>query len=145
MMRMRAVWMSPAAVVGASTVVPSDMQCFPCCGEFKAEGGAVSNSAIYLDASRMLLDDAVCHREAKSGAAALTVGRSILGGEEGVVDALHMLRSDSRAGIRNEDADAAIHLGCHAERAAGGHGVLGIDEEVQEDLLQFVRIAYDAR
>src|SRR5882757_187347 len=99
MMRMRAVWMSPAAACGASTVVPSDMQCFPRCGEFKAEGGAVSNSAIYLDASRMLLDDAVGHRQAKSGAAALPVRRRILGGEKGVVDALHMLRGDSRAGV----------------------------------------------
>src|SRR6478736_9298315 len=103
MMRMRAVWVSPAAAFGARTVLPSDMQCFPCCGEFQTEGGAVPHSAIYLDASRVLLDDAIRDREPKTGAAALAFGGRILGGEEGIVDTLHVLRRDPRTGVRDKN------------------------------------------
>src|SRR5207245_10184519 len=82
----------------------------------------------------MFFDDAVADRESQAGAA--TCG---FGGEEGVEDAREIFALDAEARVGDFDFDVAVIRGAaHFEHAAGRHGVLGIQEEVQEDLLQAI-------
>ncbi len=73
----------------------SDMRGIPYHGEFEMEGGSVPNLAFYLDLAGMFLDDAVAHCQSQSGAPALALADRRLGGEERVVDALHVFERDA--------------------------------------------------
>ena len=68
-----------------------------------------------------------------------------LGGEERIVDALNVLLRDAAAGVGDAHADPVAVGGGDAQRSAFRHGVLRVQEQVQEDLLQASRIALDRR
>ena len=68
-----------------------------------------------------------------------------LGGEEGIVDALEMLGSDAGAGVGDEGFDMAVDQSSDAQASAAGHGVFGVQQQVEEDLLQLAGIAVDGR
>ena len=63
------------------------------------KGCAGADRAFHVNFSGVLLDDAVADREAQTGAA--LVAGNVLGGEEGIVDALEVLGRNAGAGIGN--------------------------------------------
>src|SRR5208337_5463097 len=65
-------------------------------GEFHGEGRASSGLAVHADLAGVLLDDAVGDREPQSGAARVPGFGLVLGGEEGIVDAVYVLLGDTR-------------------------------------------------
>ena len=93
----------------------------------------------------MLLDDAVGHGQAQTGALAHR-----LGGEEGIEDArLDGLR-DAVAAVAHLDAHQApipVHTGAQQQFAAalGLHGVVGVVDQVDDHLAQLFRVADDER
>src|ERR1700689_3789304 len=82
------------ALLCGARMPASDMGGLPCHGEFEMESGSTSNLAFHLDLACMFLDDAVTHCQSKSGAPPLPLAYRRLGGEEGVVDALHVFERD---------------------------------------------------
>ena len=68
-----------------------------------------------------------------------------LGGEERVVDALHVFERDARAGVGNVDRHMPVRLGGHPQRTAGRHRVLGVQKQIEKDLLQFAGVAQNRR
>src|SRR5579883_84635 len=89
----------------------------------------------------MFFDDAITDGEAQAGAAAIG-----LGGEKGIEDAMNVLARDSRSGIGDLDLDAAVvRGGANFEHAAAGHGVAGVEEQIEKDLLKLVGGAAHAR
>ena len=68
-----------------------------------------------------------------------------LGGEEGIVDALHVFERDARAGVGDVDRHMPVGLGGYAQRPAGRHGVLGVQKQVEKDLLQFAGVTQNRR
>ena len=71
---------------------------------------------------------------------------ALLGGEEGVEDARQVLGADAAAGVAHGDAHATciVHRVAvdrlQRQRAAGGHGLHGIDDEVDQHLLQLLQV-----
>src|SRR5690349_13993427 len=83
---------------------------FPCRAgngqrELHTEGRAAVTPVGNFDRTAMLLNDTVCHGKTESGALARG-----LGGEEGIVNAVQVLRRDAVAGVRHLHA-GAIALG----------------------------------
>src|SRR5579885_2410466 len=70
--------------------VPSDMRRFPQHREFKKEGSARPNLALYVDFSGVLLNNAVGHSKSKASAAPLPLFGSSLRGEKRIIDALQV-------------------------------------------------------
>src|SRR5829696_8991835 len=107
------------------------------------EGGAAAGAAAHLHLAAVLLDDALAHPEAEAGALALP-----LGGEERLEDVAQRLLGDAGAVVLHLDqhltAVGEDHLGVrlardtrrHANRAAGRHRLLGVEQEIEEDLAQ---------
>src|SRR5215831_10422367 len=93
----------------------------------------------------MLLDDSIGNGKSKAGAAILALLRGRLGGEERIVDALNVFLRDAGAGIRNPDTHGITVLSCYIEQTASWHGVFGVQEQVQEDLLQAPCVSLDGR
>ena len=120
-------------------------------GEQEAEGGAAAGLAGHLDVAVALGDDAVHRREAEAGALA-----RLLGGEERLEGARPRRLVHAAAGVGDlehevvagggGDEDAAVVLvqldvgGPDGERAALGHGVAGVDGEVEQHLPELARI-----
>src|SRR6202166_1549011 len=91
--------------------------------------------------SGMFLEDAVGAGKAEAGATGLALPRSILRGEERIVNSLNVLRRDARPSIRYAHADTvAVECG-HAQPAPASHCVFGVQKQIQEHLLQSSRIA----
>src|SRR5580658_7076141 len=113
------------------------MNRFPYCWELYVEGSAFAGGRADIDLAGMFLDDAVAYGEAQACAAAAGLRR-----EKGIENAVNVFARDACAGIHDFDFDAAVvRAGTHFEQAAAGHGVAGVQEKIQEDLLQFVRRA----
>src|SRR3989338_369136 len=109
--------------------------------EFDQERSALAGARAAVDGAAVLLDDAVADGQAQAGAPA-----GGLGGEEGVVDLAQVLRGDADAGVADLDLDAAVVVaGADGELAALRHGVAGVDQQVQEDLLELAGVAADDR
>ncbi len=68
-----------------------------------------------------------------------------LGGEERIVDALQMLGRDARAGVGDHGFDVAVDQRGHAQPAAARHGFLGVQQQVEKDLLQLAGVAVNGR
>ena len=64
--------------------------------EIQGEGRAFARAALHADIARVFLDDAVGHRESKTGAAILALRGRRLGGKERVVDALNVFLRNAR-------------------------------------------------
>src|SRR5216684_1357329 len=123
----------------------SDMERLPAQGEVESESCAGAGMTLHANLAGMFLDDAVGDGKAEAGAAGLAFARSGLGGEEGIVDALDVLGSNARSGVGNTHADAvAVHCG-NTQCAAARHGVFGVQEQIQEHLLQSSRISLNGR
>ena len=105
--------------------------------------GACADRAFDMDFAGVLLNDAVADREAEAGAA-FVAGQG-LGGEERIVDALEMLGSDAGTGVGDKGFDVAVDQSNDAQAPASGHGVFGVQEQVEEDLLQLAGVAVDGR
>src|ERR1700722_16519498 len=99
MIRMRGAVSAFELTLCATRMPASDMYGFPCCREFKMESGAAAYLAFYLNLTRMFLDDAVAHCQPQSRTPALPFAHCQLGGEEGIVNTLHMLESDARSSV----------------------------------------------
>src|SRR5687768_15411598 len=94
----------------------------------------------------MRLDHAEREAESKAGSSALRLGR-----EEWFEDTTSSLGRDPRAVVRNLNFDGSglsPRPTCNAEFPLAAdvlQGMLGIDDEVDEHLVQLVRVAVDRR
>jgi len=123
--------------------------------EIHGEASAAAGSGIDVDEAATLLDDAVDGGQAKARALA-----GFLGGEEGLEDAglgggVHAVTSvgngeqnvvtklDRGMKMRVVVIDEEV-LRFEGEPAAKGHGVAGVDGEVQENLFELAGVGFDA-
>src|SRR5271155_2754122 len=109
--------------------------------EIEGEGGSLPRMAFHANLASMFLDDAVGDGKAQTGAAGLAFAGRSLGGKERIVNALNVLRGNAAPGVGHAHADALTVERGHAQRATARHGVLRVQEQVQEHLLQSPRIA----
>ena len=121
--------------------------------QIDAEGRADAFLALAGDVAAGLLDDAIDHRQAKSGALA-----DFLGGEERFEDLFFHRSRYARAVVRHFDGDVIggdetglAEIGAFGggdvlcrqrDRAIvpAGHGVAGVDHEIDDDLLELVDV-----
>src|SRR5665213_507072 len=118
------------------------------CREFEAELGAFADGAVDVDLAGVLLHDAVGDGEAEAGAFALAFLGGALGGEEGVVDAAEGFGGHAGTVVGDADFDdAGAVLGGEGDAAGAAvlHGVLGVHQEVDENLLELAEIALNGR
>src|ERR1019366_7562311 len=134
----------PFIVPRAMTAV-SDMHCLPAQGEIQGEGRPGTWIAFDTNLARMLLDDAVRDGKSQSGSTVLTFFGRRLRGEKRIVNPLNMLWRNARPSVRNPHAHHVAIGRSHVELAAPRHRVLGIEKQVQEDLLQSSRISLNRR
>src|SRR5579872_3577346 len=98
-------------------------------GEFEMECRAFAGRALNVNFASVLLNNAVCDREAEACAAALAAAIGHLGGEKRIVDAGDVLGRDTAAGIGHGDFHRAGTIrGVNAECASRGHGVFGVEK-----------------
>src|SRR5271156_1571386 len=114
------------ALLWGARMPASDMGGLPYRREFEMERCSAAQLAFYLDLAGVLLDDAVGHRQSQSCAAPLALADRQLGGEEGVVNALHVFERDARAGVGDIDRHMPVRLGGHPQCPPGRHSVLGV-------------------
>src|SRR5271170_290735 len=124
-------------------------------GEINGEDGAAAGLALDEDVTAALLDDAVDSGESEAGAFAI-----LLGGEERLEDAGLSFAVHALAGVANGNHDVRAVFdesifgvvgivesdagGANADFAAVRHGVLGIDHEIHDDLLELSGIGAGA-
>src|SRR6266849_7053054 len=119
----------------------SDIDCLPAQGKIQCECRSGTGMTFHANFAGVFLNDAVGHREAEASSAVLSLAGCGLGGEERIVDALDMFRCDSRSSVGDADGNQGAVGGCDAQGSTAGHGVFGIQEQVQENLLQSTRVA----
>ena len=73
------------------------------------------------------------------------VAGHVLGGEKRIVDALQVLGRDAGAGIGDDGLNVAVDQRSDAQTPAAGHGIFGVQQQVEKDLLQFAGVAVDGR
>src|ERR1700687_1799978 len=112
------------------------------------ECGPLARAAPYLQRSAVCLNDAVRDPESETGAFLH------LRGEEWLEDPRHRFLVDPGAGVPNVDAydvrrlrieDAATGLRRDDQPSTVGHRLGGVEEQVQEHLLQLIRGGADER
>ena len=110
----------------------------PSLSEPNVETRAPAGFAPYFDVAAEFLHDPLHHGEPQAGAV-------FLGGEERLKDAIAHVFRHAVPGVFDREARplAAIlierrrrAIGADRERAAGGHGVAGIQAQVHQDLLE---------
>ena len=105
--------------------------------EPQAETGALPGRALTVNRAFVLAHDAVGDREAEAGALSGRFRR-----EERVVDPREMLGENALAGVRDLGDDIrAVDARGDAEPPAAGHRVAGVEQQVEEDLLQLELVA----
>src|SRR5438876_2164246 len=123
----------------------SDIRSLPDQRKIKIEGRSFVGRALHANLASVLLDNPISHRKPQTGAAFLTIlGRSF-GGEERIVNALNMLLRDSAAGVGDDNAHSVAIRSQNSQRAPVRHRIFGIEEEIQEHLLQSAIISLDRR
>ena len=107
------------------------------------KGSAGADGALHMNFSGMFLNDSI--RDGKTEARSAAVARfgRGFGGEEGIVNALEMLGRDAGAGIGDKGLDVSVDKCGNAQAAASGHGFLGVEQEIEKDLLELSGIAMD--
>src|SRR5262245_28173399 len=104
-----------------------------------AEFGAGAQLGAHLDPARVLFDDPERDREPEPGADA-----DRLGGEERIEDPLDVLGRDAVAVVAEAQQDAAaLQLAVHADVTAVADRLARVDEEVEEQLLEALRLALE--
>ena len=124
-------------------------------GKPDAEGAARTGLALHLDPPFMLFDYSIDGGESQAGAAA-----DRFGGEKRLKYAPLRFRIHAAAGVLGADDDKApgprlrvtgrgtlqvLTFNTDAQRSAAGHGVAGIDGQVEQHLLYVGPVAHDAR
>ena len=120
-------------------------------GQEEVEGGAAAHGALHGDPALVLCDDAIDGGQPKAGALARG-----LGGEERLEDSAQVLRRDAGPGVGDGEMGAVAGGGPgvlngvglvdqgdidgELEFAASGHGVAGVDGEVEQRLLEHAGI-----
>ena len=108
-------------------------------GQRDGEARALADRAVAGDRAVVLAHDAVGDRQAEAGALA-----DGFGGEERIVDARDVFARNPGARIGDfDDGAIALETGGNRQPAAARHRVLGIQEEIEEHLLQLVLHADD--
>jgi len=98
-------------------------------------------AALYFDGSAVLPHNSVGHRKSQTGSLA-----GCLGGEERIVDARQVFRLDSLPAVGHVDTRKTfLAPGVDGQRAALLHGVAGVQEKIQKNLLQFAGVAFYGR
>src|ERR1044071_4687932 len=135
----------PASVRGRVKTAASDIDCLSH-GKFQLELGPLPGLRIHADLACVFLNDSVSYGEAQARATRLPLTRDVLGGEEGIVNLVDMFRRNARAAVTDIYLHAVTIGRADVQRAAlARHGIFGIEEQVQEHLLQFAGIAMDER
>src|ERR1051326_1168600 len=135
----------PASVRGRVKTAASDIDCLSH-GKFQMERGSLPRLRVHADLACVFLNDSVRYGETQARATRLPLTRDVLGGEEGIVNLVDVFRLNACAAV----TDIYLHVvtigRADAQRAApGGHGVFGVEGQVQEHLLEFAGIAMDER
>ncbi len=89
------------------------------------------------DVAARLLDDRIDLAEAEAGALA-----GALGGEEGIEHLVDEMGGDAGAGVADLDPDAVVGAGGggNPDRAAVGHRIAGVDDEVEDRQFELVGV-----
>src|SRR5579864_550875 len=127
------------------TAAASDIDGLPGQRKIQIKRGSFSRAAFHADLAGMFLDNAVGHREPQSGSALLTCFRSGLRGEERIVNSRDMLRGNAAAGVGYAYRHSGAIRGRHAQSSTCRHGILRIQEQVKENLLQASSVSLDQR
>ena len=99
----------------------------------------LADLALDVDAAVVLLDDGVADGQAQPGALADALGR-----EERIEDAGAVLGPDARARVGDaDDLGPVLDREPDPELAAPGHGVEGVEDDVDEDLLEPFALGVD--
>src|SRR5712692_4586895 len=110
-------------------------------GKGYGEGGAAGGQTLGFDAAAMLLDDGHTDTQAQTGAATRA-----LGGEEWVKDPGQGLAADAHAVVLKIHRDVVSDTSeSHPQNSAIADltdGLLGVGDQVQEDLRQLVRVTH---
>src|ERR1035438_5929877 len=126
----------------------SGMNGFPQQGKFKMEGCAGADGAFDVNLAGVLLDDAVGDGKSQAGAAAVAGTGHILGGKKRIIDSFEVLGRDAASGVvhqRGHEVVATVGQRGYAQAAAAGHGLLGVQQQVEKYLLQLAGVAVDGR
>src|SRR5579864_1898832 len=133
------------SVRGRVKTAASDIDCLSH-WKFQLERGALARLRVHADLACMLLNDSVRDRQSKARAARLAFTRNVLGGKERVINLVDMLRRNAGAAVTDVDLDAVSVGRADVQRATfARHGVFGVQEQVQEHLLQLSGVAMDQR
>src|SRR6266850_871833 len=95
---------------------------------------AISGRTLHPDFARVLLNDSVGYGESESGAATIFPGAR-LRREEGIVNSSNVFLRDASAGVGDFNVNSASVICLNAQSTALRHGIFGVQEQVQEDLL----------
>src|SRR5580700_6197450 len=128
-------------ITAASDIFGLGGDSLPAQGEIEGESGSLSGMALHTNLASMFLDDAVGDGKAEAGAAGLTFARRSFSGKERIVNALNVLGGNAAPGVGHAHANALTVDRRDAQGAAARHGVFGVQEQVQEHLLQSSRVA----
>src|SRR5437762_5482805 len=125
-----------------ANITASDMHSLSCShhGKFQMEGCAFARPALHTNLPGMFLNDAVSDRESEARAALRSRAIGRFCGEKGIVNALDVFLRNAAAGIGNHDVHAAAVGSAHGEGSALRHGVFGVEEQIQEYLLQLAGV-----
>src|SRR5690242_13682851 len=120
-----------ASEVGPGASLGSGMNFFRRGGKFETEARAGSRQTLNIVGTSVLADDAIADREAQPGAPSDAFGR-----EERIVYPGQILRWNSHAAIADLNLDMRVdRQRRNAEASTVRHGVLGVEEHIQEHLL----------
>src|ERR1700678_557878 len=112
------------------------------------KGCARADGAFNVNFAGMFLDDSIGNGKTEAGAAAIAWLGCRLGGEEGIVDALEMFGRNALTGVCNQSGNVvwvSVDQRGYAQATSLGHGFLGIQQEIEKNLLQFAGVAMDGR
>src|SRR5258708_13714120 len=105
------------------------------------ELGALPDLGDHVDLASMRGDDLVRDMETQARS-----GADLLGGEEGLEDLPHVLRRDAPARISDPDAGLLVlDPGAEMDVALLRNGLAGIDQQIDEDLLEALPVARHRR
>src|SRR5215475_14432816 len=135
-----AAWLNRPEMTAAS-----DIDSLPHQRKVKIEGCALLGRALDANLASVLLNDAVGDGKPEPGAPPLAVLRRSFGGEKRVVNALNVLLRNAFPGIGYHHAHTTAVRSRHSQRAPVRHGIFGVQEQIQEHLLQASWISLNSR
>ncbi len=114
-------------------------------GQDDGEGGAFAQLGFDFDAAFVVFDDFLADGQAQAGAFGFAFSGGAFGGEEGLEDSGDELVGDAGAAVDHLNQNfgvGGIAEAFDGERAAAAeHGLAGVDQEIEEDLLELNGIA----